>query len=121
KNSTNLPTTFALRSISVTVSTRSVAVTPARTAPERWTPTTSGVRKYTGWPSMAASASMPPTPQARVHRGRGGDAEEHTSELQSRENLVCRLLLEKKELQSAHVVQVSGGGAVRVDRAGCAA
>src|SRR5690606_41270691 len=28
-----------------------------------------------------------------VHRGR---SEEHTSELQSRENLVCRLLLEKK-------------------------
>ena len=26
-------------------------------------PTTSGVRKYTGWPSMPASASMPPTPQ----------------------------------------------------------
>src|SRR5690606_41061053 len=29
------------------------------------------------------------------HR-RGGRSEEHTSELQSRENLVCRLLLEKK-------------------------
>ena len=29
KNSTNLPTTLALRSISVTVSTTSVAVTPA--------------------------------------------------------------------------------------------
>src|SRR5690606_40153319 len=29
---------------------------------------------------------------------RGGDrSEEHTSELQSRENLVCRLLLEKKK------------------------
>src|SRR5690606_41435908 len=27
-------------------------------------------------------------------------SEEHTSELQSRENLVCRLLLEKKKLQS---------------------
>src|SRR5690606_41749290 len=27
---------------------------------------------------------------------RGGRSEEHTSELQSRENLVCRLLLEKK-------------------------
>jgi hypothetical protein len=33
KNSTNLPTTFALRSISVTVSTRSVAVTPSRSTP----------------------------------------------------------------------------------------
>src|SRR5690606_40184643 len=30
---------------------------------------------------------------ARVHR-----SEEHTSELQSRENLVCRLLLEKKNI-----------------------
>src|SRR5690606_40311731 len=28
-------------------------------------------------------------------------SEEHTSELQSRENLVCRLLLEKKNLTSA--------------------
>src|SRR5690606_40154503 len=30
-------------------------------------------------------------------RGRGRRSEEHTSELQSRENLVCRLLLEKKK------------------------
>src|SRR5690606_14215750 len=29
----------------------------------------------------------------------GGRSEEHTSELQSRENLVCRLLLEKKNKQ----------------------
>src|SRR5690606_41416401 len=37
--------------------------------------------------------------QGVVHRlRRGGDrSEEHTSELQSRENLVCRLLLEKKK------------------------
>ena len=35
KNSTNLPTTFALRSISVTVSTRSVAVTPSGSLPLR--------------------------------------------------------------------------------------
>src|SRR5258706_596731 len=41
-NSTNFPTTFALRSISVTVSTRSVAVAPVRSFPERFTPTTSG-------------------------------------------------------------------------------
>src|SRR5690606_5961430 len=31
--------------------------------------------------------------------GGGGRSEEHTSELQSRENLVCRLLLEKKKTQ----------------------
>src|SRR5690606_20881645 len=29
-------------------------------------------------------------------------SEEHTSELQSRENLVCRLLLEKKKQRAAH-------------------
>src|SRR5690606_41692193 len=38
-------------------------------------------------------------------RHRGGEAahlrsEEHTSELQSRENLVCRLLLEKKKISN---------------------
>src|SRR5690606_40422033 len=32
----------------------------------------------------------------------GGRSEEHTSELQSRENLVCRLLLEKKKHNSVH-------------------
>ncbi len=63
KNSTNLPTTLCLRRISVTVSTRSVAVTPSRSLPVSSKPTTSGVRKYTGCPSMPASASMPPTPQ----------------------------------------------------------
>ncbi len=63
KNSTNLPTTFSFRSISVTVSTRSVAVMPSFNRPFSSTPTTSGVRKYTGWPSIPASASMPPTPQ----------------------------------------------------------
>src|SRR5690606_41302122 len=46
------------------------------------------------------------TDRPRVHGGHGfhtvahrrdsGRSEEHTSELQSRENLVCRLLLEKK-------------------------
>src|SRR5690606_41350743 len=32
-----------------------------------------------------------------AHRRQYGRSEEHTSELQSRENLVCRLLLEKKK------------------------
>src|SRR5690606_40961469 len=32
-------------------------------------------------------------------------SEEHTSELQSRENLVCRLLLEKKKIQSKKTSQ----------------
>src|SRR5690625_5456692 len=36
--------------------------------------------------------------QGEVHHGRGR-SEEHTSELQSRGHLVCRLLLEKKNKQ----------------------
>src|SRR5690606_41344403 len=38
----------------------------------------------------------PPVPTARPSRPPHARSEEHTSELQSRENLVCRLLLEKK-------------------------
>src|SRR5436309_15947409 len=52
------------------------------------------------WPSSSAARAA-----ARRHRGASNFArwsthprsEEHTSELQSRENLVCRLLLEKKK------------------------
>src|SRR5690606_42031317 len=35
-------------------------------------------------------------PRSAPRRSTTGRSEEHTSELQSRENLVCRLLLEKK-------------------------
>src|SRR5690606_39875579 len=57
-----------------------------------------------------ASPKLPARPVATIVRGLGGvdpasslagdlrsRSEEHTSELQSRENLVCRLLLEKKK------------------------
>src|SRR5690349_24260093 len=60
---------------------------------------------FRSWPG-----SSPPTAGiARLRRGRwaspdrpcatasGGRSEEHTSELQSRRDLVCRLLLEKKK------------------------
>src|SRR5688572_32098778 len=39
-------------------------------------------------------------PADRPHLRRAGRSEEHTSELQSQSNLVCRLLLEKKKTQS---------------------
>src|SRR3989440_382215 len=35
-------------------------------------------------------------------------SEEHTSELQSRSDLVCRLLLEKKKLSNHHAADMSG-------------
>src|SRR5207247_1494226 len=68
KNSTNFPTTPTLRSICVTVSTRSVAVTPSGHLPVRRNPTTSGPVQYSGWPSHTASASMPPTPHPSTPR-----------------------------------------------------
>ena len=45
-----------------------MAVTPSRSAPVSRNPTTCGVIMYSGWPSMAASASMPPTPQPSTPR-----------------------------------------------------
>ena len=54
--------------MSVTVSTRSVAVAPAARLPERRKPTTSGTSIEIGWPSIAASASIPPAPQPSTAR-----------------------------------------------------
>ena len=68
KNSTNLPTTPRARSIWVTVNTRSVAVAPSFSVPVSLKPITSGISMETGWPSIAASASMPPTPQPSTAR-----------------------------------------------------
>src|SRR5690606_39449037 len=42
-------------------------------------------------------SDVPATWVLREQARRSGRSEEHTSELQSRENLVCRLLLEKKK------------------------
>src|SRR3712207_7566619 len=41
-------------------------------------------------------------PPARLEPGSPPDRKEHTSELQSRQYLVCRLLLEKKNKSSCH-------------------
>src|SRR2546428_4960142 len=45
-------------------------------------------------PAAPPARAPPRRPARRAHRGR---SEEHTSELQSRSDLVCRLLLEKKK------------------------
>src|SRR2546430_12728926 len=60
-------------------------------------------------PRPIARREDPAAPQSRVSRERpldswrgplpGTRSEEHTSELQSQSNLVCRLLLEKKKTQ----------------------
>src|SRR5476651_2826846 len=50
-------------------------------------------------PRRSRSATAEPVREGRAR------SEEHTSELQSRQYLVCRLLLEKKKQQPRHVVQ----------------
>src|SRR5690349_24896286 len=50
--------------------------------------------------STAPSATARGNPRCARRRGARGRSEEHTSELQSRRDLVCRLLLEKKNKQA---------------------
>src|SRR5690606_40993119 len=50
---------------------------------------------YSGSPRVRGLAA--PSRSPRAPSGAPSRSEEHTSELQSRENLVCRLLLEKKK------------------------
>src|SRR2546430_9163284 len=55
--------------------------------------------------SGAARKPRSPTSTAGLRRGEGitrRRSEEHTSELQSQSNLVCRLLLEKKKKEDDH-------------------
>src|SRR2546430_7976722 len=54
-----------------------------------------------GWPEPHQFVD-PFRPPARPRR-----SEEHTSELQSQSNLVCRLLLEKKKRNTQHTLQAS--------------
>src|SRR2546430_3096295 len=46
---------------------------------------------------LAGAGRTPDADHERVAAGAGKRSEEHTSELQSQSNLVCRLLLEKKK------------------------
>src|SRR3712207_8593303 len=84
---------------------RSVPARPACPAVHAWR-----YRRRRG-----ASAGRGPRPDARPVVGRGGGSraatrlrsEEHTSELQSRQYLVCRLLLEKKKTRNQRRTQVT--------------
>src|SRR5688572_32382880 len=61
---------------------------PSPVSRQRWRPTMANA------PSRRGRRCPPPMKTAPPSRGR---SEEHTSELQSQSNLVCRLLLEKKK------------------------
>src|SRR2546430_9148309 len=66
----------------------------------------SAVGALSGACGSSAGPTSPPGPHANYYvdasAGNDGRSEEHTSELQSQSNLVCRLLLEKK--QQPHAV-----------------
>src|SRR5260370_23750169 len=78
-------------------------------------PATQRTRRF---PRLRPSAACPfhlsrsrkwPLPRRRTQKfpRAGQRSEEHTSELQSHLNLVCRLLLEKKKTQSSHSTSTS--------------
>src|SRR5690606_41758236 len=85
RRSSDLPS--ACRAASLTAADR-------LNGPSSWCPS------YTGQSGCSATQRSRTHDHTRSRRPpsqrRGTRSEEHTSELQSRENLVCRLLLEKK-------------------------
>src|SRR2546430_3840977 len=56
--------------------------------------------------AQSAHGAVEKNTRAKTYDGavRGLRSEEHTSELQSQSNLVCRLLLEKKKKESNHAL-----------------
>src|SRR5690606_40559008 len=87
------------RSSDLTTTTGPTATTeptPTTTAPTgTGTPTSSA----TTAPGDSGTSTSVPVVGGDTGGHRGPRSEEHTSELQSRENLVCRLLLEKKNTE----------------------
>src|SRR5690606_41824042 len=72
--------------------------TPHVTAKRARGPGTPGIRSPDGCCGPVVSSTAPVVMRTILDGERmPGRSEEHTSELQSRENLVCRLLLEKKK------------------------
>src|SRR2546428_10353405 len=72
-------------------------------------PYTTLFRSCSATPWTPAPGASPPASSTRPARRRGRwrsprRSEEHTSELQSRSDLVCRLLLEKKKHRTSTVV-----------------
>src|SRR5437868_9699047 len=67
----------------------------------------SGSASPPAWPTPSAGSRGRTPPPGRAGGGVRPRSEEHTSELQSRFDLVCRLLLEKKKqhnLQNLHIL-----------------
>src|SRR5690349_24147674 len=75
---------------------------PYTTLFRSWPPTAS-TRRTTRWTNCNVGATCWTTRRPRRSNARSSTrSEEHTSELQSRRDLVCRLLLEKKKKKKKH-------------------
>src|SRR5439155_26617181 len=72
-----------------------ISASPSR--PRRRPSVLRAARPCSPIPSRAASAAPPPSARSSTPPRGTERSEEHTSELQSRGHLVCRLLLEKKK------------------------
>src|SRR6266567_6811673 len=64
-------------------------------------------------PWLAPYAILDATASSAVGTRRGSRSEEHTSELQSQSNLVCRLLLEKKNNKVARHLRSGAGETIQ--------
>src|SRR2546427_5630260 len=73
---------------------------PTRTPPSR----SASVRRFRS-PSRRPAPSRLSASKGKSACSRSARSEEHTSELQSQSNLVCRLLLEKKKKNAATHIQ----------------
>src|SRR3712207_8634877 len=62
-----------------------------------------GIRARPEWLRRRDEGLPRPRERAPTRAGRRGRSEEHTSELQSRQYLVCRLLLEKKKKKYTNI------------------
>src|SRR5690606_40541314 len=85
------------------ISSTLVMMSPRYTLPRRSRVVDRSPASSAWLPGLTVRISTPSIPSRRVQlsgatrTANPGRSEEHTSELQSRENLVCRLLLEKKK------------------------
>src|SRR2546426_5158082 len=95
------------------------AAARAHAAPTAPPPTIATSTAFTVWrPRETCCYIATYGPSVGPHGGIRPRSEEHTSELQSPCNLVCRLLLEKKKITARHMLcPISANAAERTDAA----
>src|SRR2546427_13099362 len=90
-------TSFAWLVVTATTTRMSQPSVVAREAATESRPSGRSPRRHSTKPPKIERAAEPEPRRASAESAGGSRSEEHTSELQSQSNLVCRLLLEKKK------------------------